>query len=207
MVWYKYYFNMKHFKILKGCHNMKKSNSIKRTMSFMLIFSIVYTVFEGNLLFLTPILTVLIPFRFMKNKENTDKDFFDNQKTLTRLLLFNFICIELVSLVTQNGNYETFNISVMMLIYLLYFKMLSFNEKKVLTLKNNPQAVYEKMKLKIDTLESVYNKGLEELENTEDEKVKMSMKSKLDKLNVKINTSKKQLAMIESIINSDKNSK
>ncbi|WP_270647701.1 hypothetical protein [Paeniclostridium hominis] len=186
---------------------MKKSNSIKRTMSFMLIFSIVYTVFEGNLLFLTPILTVLIPFRFMKNKENTDKDFFDNQKTLTRLLLFNFICIELVSLVTQNGNYETFNISVMMLIYLLYFKMLSFNEKKVLTLKNNPQAVYEKMKLKIDTLESVYNKGLEELENTEDEKVKMSMKSKLDKLNVKINASKKQLAMIESIINSDKNSK
>ena len=82
---------MKHFKILKGCHNMKKSNSIKRTMSFMLIFSIVYTVFEGNLLFLTPILTVLIPFRFMKNKENTDKNFFDNQKTLTRLLLFNFI--------------------------------------------------------------------------------------------------------------------
>ena len=186
---------------------MKPSNSIKRTISFILIFSIVYTVFESDLLFLAPILTVLIPFRFMKNKANTDKAFFDNQKTLTRLLLFNFICMELVSLVTNNCNYITFNISVMMLIYLVYFKMLSFNEKKLINLKNNPQAVYEKMKLKIETLESIYNKALEEMENTDDEKAKMSMKSKLDKLNIKINASKKQLAMIESMIKSNQNNK
>lgn len=167
-----------------------------------MIFSIIYAVFESNILFLTPVLTVLIPFRFMKSKETNSKAFLGNQKTLTRLLLFNFVCIELVSLVTQNSNFVTFNISVMMLIYLVYFKMLSINEKKFLEFKNDPKAVYEKMKIKIDSLESLYNQGLEEMENLTDEKSKKTMQHRLNKLNVKINTSKKQLAMIENMINS-----
>ncbi len=172
-----------------------------------MIFSIIYAVFESNVLFLTPVLTVLIPFRFMKSKESTSKEFLNNQKVLTRLLLFNFVCIELVSLITQNSNFVTFNISVMMLIYLVYFKMLSINEKKFLELKNNPEAVYEKMKIKIESLERVYNQGLEEMKNLSDEKSKQSMQNRLNKLNVKINASKKQLAMIENMINSNEDNK
>ena len=175
---------------------MKQSNSMKRTISFIMVFSIIYAIFEREVLFLTPILTVLIPFKFMKN-----------QRILSRLLLFNFISIELVSLLTQNGNNVTFNLSVMLLIYFVYFKMISSNERKVLELKNDPQAVYDKMKLRISALEDLYSKILSDMENTTDEKIKKSMEAKLNKLNIKIDYSKKQLAMIESMIDSNENNK
>ena len=186
---------------------MRQGSSIRRAKSFILIFSVIYCIFESNILYLTPIITVLIPYQFMRNKEVTDQSTLENQKTLSRLLLFNFICIELVSLTTQSGNFVTFNISVTMLIYFVYFKMLSSNEKKVLAFKNNPKVVYDKMKLKIDTLENIYQKGLNEMESTDDEKVKKSMKAKLDKLKIKINASKQQLDMIENIIDSSENNK
>lgn len=186
---------------------MKQGSSIRRAKSFILIFSVIYSIFESNILYLTPIITVLIPYHFMRNKEVTDQSTLENQKTLSRLLLFNFICIELVSLTTQSGNFVTFNISVTMLIYFVYFKMLSSNEKKVLAFKNNPKVVYDKMKLKIDTLENIYQKGLNEMESTDDEKVKKSMQAKLDKLKIKINASKQQLDMIENIIDSSENNK
>lgn len=186
---------------------MRQGSSIRRAKSFILIFSVIYSIFESNILYLTPIITVLIPYQFMRNKEFTDQSTLENQKTLSRLLLFNFICIELVSLTTQSGNFVTFNISVTMLIYFVYFKMLSSNEKKVLAFKNNPKVVYDKMKLKIDTLENIYQKGLNEMESTDDEKVKKSMQAKLDKLKIKINASKQQLDMIENIIDSSENNK
>ncbi|MDU3804486.1 hypothetical protein [Paraclostridium bifermentans] len=186
---------------------MRQGSSIRRAKSFILIFSAIYSIFESNILYLTPIITVLIPYQFMRNKEVTDQSTLENQKTLSRLLLFNFICIELVSLTTQSGNFVTFNISVTMLIYFVYFKMLSSNEKKVLAFKNNPKVVYDKMKLKIDTLENIYQKGLNEMESTDDEKVKKSMQAKLDKLKIKINASKQQLDMIENIIDSSENNK
>ncbi|KGJ49641.1 hypothetical protein [Paraclostridium dentum] len=186
---------------------MRQGSSIRRAKSFILIFSVIYSMFESNILYLTPIITVLIPYQFMRNKEVTDQSTLENQKTLSRLLLFNFICIELVSLTTQSGNFVTFNISVTMLIYFVYFKMLSSNEKKVLAFKNNPKVVYDKMKLKIDTLENIYQKGLNEMESTDDEKVKKSMQAKLDKLKIKINASKQQLDMIENIIDSSENNK
>lgn len=186
---------------------MRQGSSIRRAKSFILIFSVIYSIFESNILYLTPIITVLIPYQFMRNKEVTDQSTLENQKTLSRLLLFNFICIELVSLTTQSGNFVTFNISVTMLIYFVYFKMLSSNEKKVLAFKNNPKVVYDKMKLKIDTLENIYQKGLNEMESTNDEKVKKSMQAKLDKLKIKINASKQQLDMIENIIDSSENNK
>lgn len=186
---------------------MRQGSSIRRAKSFILIFSVIYSIFESNILYLTPIITVLIPYQFMRNKEVTDQSTLENQKTLSRLLLFNFICIELASLTTQSGNFVTFNISVTMLIYFVYFKMLSSNEKKVLAFKNNPKVVYDKMKLKIDTLENIYQKGLNEMESTDDEKVKKSMQAKLDKLKIKINASKQQLDMIENIIDSSENNK
>lgn len=186
---------------------MRQGSSIRRAKSFILIFSVIYSIFESNILYLTPIITVLIPYQFMRNKEVTDQSTLENQKTLSRLLLFNFICIELVSLTTQSGNFVTFNISVTMLIYFVYFKMLSSNEKKVLAFKNNPKVVYDKMKLKIDTLENIYQKGLNEMESTDDEKVKKSMQARLDKLKIKINASKQQLDMIENIIDSSENNK
>lgn len=186
---------------------MRQGSSIRRAKSFILIFSVIYSIFESNILYLTPIITVLIPYQFMRNKEVTDQSTLENQKTLSRLLLFNFICIELVSLTTQSGNFVTFNISVTMLIYFVYFKMLSSNEKKVLAFKNNPKVVYDKMKLKIDTLENIYQKGLNEMESTDDEKAKKSMQAKLDKLKIKINASKQQLDMIENIIDSSENNK
>lgn len=186
---------------------MRQGSSIRRSKSFVLIFSIIYSIFELNAIYLTPIITILIPYNFMRNKETTDEALLENQKILNNLLLFNFICIELVSLVTQNGNSVTFNISVMMLIYFVYFKMLNAKEKKVSAFKNNPKVVYDKMKLKIDTLEDIYQKGLVEMESTEDEKAKKSLEAKLDKLKIKINASKQQLDMIENIINSGENNK
>ncbi|MDU0296231.1 hypothetical protein RWY47_04995, partial [Paraclostridium sp. MRS3W1] len=73
---------------------MRQGSSIRRAKSFILIFSLIYSIFESNILYLTPIITVLIPYQFMRNKEVTDQSTLENQKTLSRLLLFNFICIE-----------------------------------------------------------------------------------------------------------------
>ena len=96
---------------------MKKTNAIKRTTSFIIIFSIIYSIFELNVAFLLPIITVLIPFRFMKEKKGSKEAYNKDKKTLTRLLLFNFISIELASILTQNMNDFTFNLSIGMLIY------------------------------------------------------------------------------------------
>lgn len=183
---------------------MTTLNSIKRTTSFIIIFSIIYAIFEFNIGFLAPILTVVIPFNFMKNKEDSQKAYLENKKTLSRLLLFNFISIELVSIVTQNTGSFTFNLSVSMLIYLVYFTILSYNEKKVLKLKENPEALYNEMKRKIDTLEAIYTKAVEEMENTADEKAKHTMQSRINKLHAKITASKRQLSMIESLMNDKK---
>lgn len=184
---------------------MKPLNSIKKTISFIVIFSIIYSVFEFNISFLAPILTVIIPFNFMKTKDNSQKGYVENKKTLSRLLLFNFISIELVSIVTQNTSVFTFNLSVSMLIYLIYFTILSHNEKRVLQISENPEALYNEMKRKIDTLEEIYKKAVKEMESTSDEKAKYTMQNRIDKLSVKINSSKRQLSMIESLINNNKN--
>lgn len=183
---------------------MKQLNSIKRTISFIIIFSIIYTMFEFNIGYLAPILTVVIPFNFMKSKEDSKKAYTLNKKTLSRLLLFNFLTIEVVSIVTQNTSSFTFNLSASMLIYLIYFTILSHSEKKTMYLSENPEALYSEMKRKIDTLEEVYNKAIDELENTTDEKAKYKMQTRINKLGVKITSSKRQLSMIESLINNKK---
>lgn len=183
---------------------MKQLNSIKRTTSFIIIFSIIYTMFEFNIGYLAPVLTVIIPFNFMKLKEESKKAYTSNKKTLSRLLLFNFVSIELVSILTQNTSSFTFNLSASMLIYLIYFTILSNSEKKAIQLSENPQVLYSEMKRKIDTLEEIYNKAIEEMENTTDEKAKYKMQTKINKLGVKITSSKRQLSVIESLINDKK---
>lgn len=184
---------------------MIQGNSLRRAKSFILIFSVIYSIFESNILYLTPIITILVPYHFMKNKEITTKALIENQKTFSNLLIFNFICIELVGLLTQKGNFTTFSISIIILICFIYFKILYFKEKKFLSFETNPKAIYEEMKIRINTLENIYKKGLTELENTEDEKMKKCLQNKLDKLQVKINISKQQLSIIETIINSTEN--
>ncbi|MGL5751250.1 MAG: hypothetical protein ACRCXT_12020 [Paraclostridium sp.] len=180
---------------------MKTLNAIKRTTSFMIIFSIIYSIFESNIGFLAPILTVVIPFNFMKTKDSSQSGYNENKKTLSRLLLFNFISIELVAIATQNTSNFTFNLSMSMLIYLIYFTILSNSEKKMFQLRENPEALYDEMKKKVDALEEIYAKAIEDMENTSDEKAKHMIQNRINKLSIKINSSKKQLDMIKSLIN------
>ena len=180
---------------------MKKTYAIKRTTSFIIIFSIIYSIFELNVAFLLPIITVLIPFRFMKEKKGSKEAYNKDKKTLTRLLLFNFISIELASILTQNMNDFTFNLSIGMLIYLIYFIILSQSEKKVSQVQKNPDILYNELKRRIDVLEDMRNKNIEAIENASDERMKRNMQVKLNKIDNKLNTTKKQLDMIESLMN------
>lgn len=183
---------------------MKTSNSIKRTTSFIIIFSIIYTIFEVNIGFLLPIITVILPFKFMKEKEDSQNAYNKDKKTLTRLLLFNFISIEVASILTQNSNNFTFNLSASMLIYLIYLMILANSEKKLLKIKDNPEALYSELQRRIDTLEDMYNKTVIEMENASDERDKRKIQVRINKLGNKIDASKKQLDMIESLLNDKK---
>lgn len=183
---------------------MKTSNSIKRTTSFIIIFSIIYTIFEVNIGFLLPIITVILPFKFMKEKEDSQNAYNKDKKTLTRLLLFNFISIEVASLLTKNYNSFTFNLSASMLIYLIYLMVLANGEKKLLKIKDNPEALYSELQRRIDNLEDMYNKTVIEMENASNERDKRKIQVRINKLSNKINASKKQLDMIESLLNNKK---
>ena len=95
----------------------------------------------------------------------------------------------------------TFNLSIGMLIYLIYFIILSQSERKVSQVQKNPDILYNELKRRIDVLEDMRNKNIEAIENASDERMKRNMQVKLNKIDNKLNTTKKQLDMIESLMN------
>ena len=181
---------------------MKKIDSATRATSFLVMFSVVYSIFEMNALLLTPILTVVVPYSFMKSKDFIK--FKENRKVLNNIFLFNIVSFIAAIAITNKMNTLIFDLVFNVFISFVYFKVLSIFDKKTEALYNNPQIIYDKINKQINMLEMMYSKTEESIKNAENEKDKTSLQAKLDVINVKIEQSKQQLEVIKKQVELNK---
>ena len=66
---------------------MRRVDLMSKTTTLVTMLSIVYALIDMKIIFLAPILTISIPYRFMKYKEEGKHT--ENRKILNNLLLFN----------------------------------------------------------------------------------------------------------------------
>lgn len=182
---------------------MRRVDLMSRTTTLVTMLSVVYALIDLKIIFLTPILTISIPYRFMKYKEK--ERYNDNRKILNNLFLFNLITFVGVSAVTNRMSVDIFEIIANILITFAYFKILYIIDKKRIELYNNPQIVYDKINKKIYALEMMYKKIEEDMKNAETEKAKTSMEVKLNSIRYKIDELKRQSEIIKAQIESKNN--
>ena len=84
----------------------------------------------------------------------------------------------------------------------VYYKLLCFiDNKKYKLILENPEPMYEEINQKISVLEMLYNQTEELMENAETEKQRLSIKSRLEAINLKINDMKRQLEFLKKQVN------
>lgn len=177
---------------------MKIIDSTKRTTTLLTILSILYALFDTNIILLGPIVTIVIPYKFMKYKdENKVKE---NRKVLNNLFLFNIITFIGITLLTNKTGYIVTEIIVNITMTFVYFKILCSMEKKKEYIYENPEKAYEKINQKIEALEMLCEKVKYEVENSQNEKDRHSNQLKVDALNIKIEEAKQQLKLLEKQI-------
>ena len=179
---------------------MKRIDLMSRTTTLLTMLSIVYALIDMNIILLAPILTISIPYRFLRYKE--DDKYVKNRKILNNLFLFNLIVFIGVCAVTNRISSDIFEIIANILITFVYFRILCAIEKKRVEIYSNPKKVYEKLSKKIDTLEMIYKKTEENIENAKSEKEKTSMENKLGAIRYQIDELKRQLELVKSKIES-----
>src|SRR5699024_2083278 len=182
---------------------MRIVDLMNRTTALITMLSVVYAFIDQKIIFLAPILTISIPYRFMKYKEK--ERFNDNRKILNNLFLFNLITFIGVSAVTNRMSVDIFEIIVNIFITFAYFKILYIINKKKIELYNNPQMVYDKINKKIDKLEMEYEMIEENMKNDEREKDKKAMESKLNTIRYKVAELKRQSEIIKAQIEAKNN--
>lgn len=171
-------------------------NSTKKANRFLIIFSIVYTILEMNISFLAPIITIVIPYRYLKNKDIIKIK--ENKKILSNLYIFNIMAFIIVSATTKNINITIIDLISNIVVTFIYYKLLCIIDyKKEKLILENPQKVYEDINKKISMLEVLYNQTEQLMETAETEKQKLSIKSRLDAINLKINDMQRQLEFIK----------
>ncbi len=184
---------------------MRRVDLMSRTTTLVTMLSIVYALMDMKIIFLAPILTISIPYRFMKYKE--EGRYTENRKILNNLFLFNLIVFIGVSAITNRMSIEVFEIIANIVITFIYFKVLYMIDKKREILYNNPQIVYDKINEKINTLEMMYEQTEEGMKNAETEKARTSMEAKLSAIRYKIDELKRQSEIIKAQIESKNNNK
>ena len=184
---------------------MRRVDLMSKTTTLVTMLSIVYALIDMKIIFLAPILTISIPYRFMKYKEEGKHT--ENRKILNNLFLFNLIVFIGVTAITNRMSTDIFEIIVNIIITFIYFKVLSMIDKKRETLYNNPQMVYDKINEKINALEMMYEQTEEGMRNAETEKARNSMEAKLNAIRYKIDELKRQSELIKAQIESKNNNK
>lgn len=177
---------------------MQNIDSTKRTTTLLIILSILYALFDTNIVLLAPIFTIVIPYRFMQYKDENNLS--KNRKILNNLFSFNIITFILVTLLTNRTSYLVTEIIVNITMTFVYFKILSSIEKKKEYIYNNPEKVYDKLNQKIQALEMICEKIKFEIQNSQDEKEKSSKQAKIETINIKIEQAKRQLIFLENQI-------
>lgn len=174
---------------------MRKVNAITRTITLLSILSVIYALIDMDIILLAPIITVVIPYKFIKDKdENNIKE---NRKTLNDLFLFNIIVFAGVTLLTNKTSYNIVEIIVNLMMVFVYFKILCSMEKKNEEVYENPEKVYEKVNQKIEALEIIYEKAQQDVENAQNEKAKSTNQVKVDAIKMKLEQENKQLEFLE----------
>ena len=186
-------------------NNMRRVDLMSKTTTLVTMLSIVYALIDMKIIFLAPILTISIPYRFMKYKEEGKHT--ENRKILNNLFLFNLIVFIGVIAITNRMSTDIIEIIVNIIITFIYFKVLSMIDKKRETLYNNPQMVYDKINEKINALEMMYEQTEEGMRNAETEKARNSMEAKLNAIRYKIDELKRQSELIKAQIESKNNNK
>ncbi|MGL5314983.1 MAG: hypothetical protein ACRC92_17150 [Peptostreptococcaceae bacterium] len=177
---------------------MKTLNSISRTTTLLMILSAMYAILDMNIIYLAPIVTIILPYRFMQEKDETKVK--ENRKILNNLFLFNMATFAGTMLITDKSSLPVVEVMTNILITFIYYKILGSMEKKREALLENPEAEYEKINQRISALEIIYIKAKEDMENEENEKRKSSSKAKVEALKMKIDQAKQQLDYIEKQI-------
>ena len=174
---------------------MTSKNSASRTITLLIILSVVYTILDTNIIYLLPIITIIIPYKFMQEKDLSKEK--QNRRLLSNLFLFNILTFIGAMLITNKSSLAIIELVTNILITFVYYKIICSVEKKREDLINNPEKQYEKIKQKINALEVIYTKTKEELQKEQNEKKKVSLEAKLDAIKVNINQYKQKLEFIE----------
>jgi len=174
---------------------MTSKNSASRTITLLIILSVVYTILDTNIIYLLPIITIIIPYKFMQEKDLSKEK--QNIKLLNNLFLFNILTFIGAMLITNKSSLAIIELVTNILITFVYYKIICSVEKKREDLINNPEKQYKKIKQKINALETIYTKTEEELQKEQNEKKKVSLEAKLDAIKVNINQYKQKLEFIE----------
>lgn len=160
---------------------MKKIDIISKSTSFLITLSIFYFILDFSVVMLIPILTVILPYKYLKsNDENKNRKIFRN------LLFFNIITFLLVCNITNKVSIEIFEVICNLLVVGIYFLITSYFQSKREKLYENPEKLYQSIDEEIKTLESL-KKNLETNENLNDEfkekfiEIKKDMIKDLDK--------------------------
>lgn len=182
---------------------MRRVDLMSRSTILVTMLSVVYALIDMKIIFLAPILTISIPYRFMKHKE--EGRYTENRKILNNLFLFNLIVFIGVSIITNRMSTEIFEIIANIMITFIYFKILSMIYKKREALYKNPQILYDKINNQINALKVLYEQTEEGMRNAETEKARNSMEVKLNTIRYKIDELKRQSELIKAQIESKNN--
>lgn len=175
-------------------------NATNRANRLLIVFSIVYSLLEVNIAFLAPIITIVIPYRYLKHKDIIKTK--ENKKILSNLYIFNIISFIVAVIITKNINLTIIDLTFNIVTTFVYYKLLCFmdNKKEKLILEN-PEIIYEEINKKISALEMLYNQTESLIETAETEKQKLSIKSRLEAINLRIDDMKMQLEFIKKQVN------
>ncbi len=182
---------------------MKRLDAISRTMTLLISLSAVYALLDMNILLLAPVLTIVLPYRFMR--EEGEENYPNNRKVLNNLILFNLLMFVGVTAITDKISMPIFDIMTNIAMIAIYYAVLSSQEKKREELQRNPEKLYAKMNKQINTLEMMYQQTEKNIENAKNEKSKNSMEAKRDAIKFKLDETKRQADLIQKKIESKKN--
>lgn len=179
---------------------MMTINATNRANRLLIVFSIVYAIFEANIAFLAPIITIVIPYRYLRHKDIIKTK--ENKRILSSIYIFNIISFIVAVIITKNINITILDLIFNIGVTFVYYKLLCFmdNKKEKLILEN-PEIIYEEINQKISVLEMLYNQTEELMKTAETEKQKLSIKSRLEVINLKIDNMKRQLEFIKKQVN------
>ncbi|MPM33531.1 hypothetical protein SDC9_80107 [bioreactor metagenome] len=101
---------------------MRKIDIASKTITLLTALSVIYAALESNILFVAPILTLAIPYTFMKEKGL--EHYTQNKRILNNLFLFNILSFMIVSMISNHMNQTIFDIVVNMIVSYAYFKVI-----------------------------------------------------------------------------------